>query len=122
MSHDDALVNEERARALLLRGFAPGDTEWTDEAAVPDAASLGALDAFRWRARSADVVITVYVFAVWGGGLAAGEAIQDHVDGDQYHCRYVTNGRLLAVAIAPSADPAGRRLADQTLSALAGWE
>jgi hypothetical protein len=122
MTEHDDLVAGERARARELLTLAGIDADWVEEAAVPDAASLGALDAFRWRSRAPDVQLNVYVFADWGGGLVAGAALQDHVDGDQYYCRHVTNGRLLAVAIAASGDEAACRLADDSLSGLAGWE
>ena len=116
------VVAAERARAFDLLALGEFDTEWREEAAVPDAQSLGALDGFRLVSAGDQVRLSVYVYSRWGEGLDTGITLEEMVDGDVYYARSTTNGRLLCFALCNADSSSGRQLVDEVLGAMAGWE
>jgi hypothetical protein len=114
---DDAA---ERSRAHELLAHADLGEGWQEEAAIPEPASVGALDGFRLISADRTVRINVYVYRESGQGTATGEALTEMVDGDVYHAGSAVNGRLLCFAVASADSANGRRLVDEALAAMSG--
>jgi hypothetical protein len=120
MSADD--VAAERARAHELLRLGDLDMTWTEEPAVPAPEDIGALDGFRVVSADGAVRISIYVYGSWGEGGAAGQALTEMVDGDEYHAQSTVNGRLMCFGVTAAGSASGCHLLDQALGALAGWE
>lgn len=118
----DDVVATERSRARQLLDLGQLATGWREEAAVPGAASLGALDGFRLVSVDEDVRLSIYIYGEWGQGADTGAALEDMVNGDMYYAGSTINGRLLCFAVTNAESERGRQLVDQLLGALAGWE
>lgn len=119
------LVPEEldRCRALLSPRRTHVALEETAPLRPPE--SIGALAGLGFQARAPDVLVSVYVFAQWGGGSQAVPKLRDRVDMPDAVVQHGINGRLLffgqARAAGPDAENARLRLAD-LITAFSGNE
>ena len=115
-------IAAERARAGELLDRAELGDGWREEPAIPDPASIGALDGFRWFSPERQARLNVYVFDHVQRAMVAGEMLVEMIDAEPYHARAAVNGGLLCVGVAELASPESRRAVDAALAAFASDE